>query len=74
MAMPRNPFNGATPHITPRITAIICRSQYITSKNSSCEREYRQINFDSIDALPLLNNTTALAFKNVLQLPLNIEP
>lgn len=27
MAIPRNPFNGATPHITPRITAIICRSQ-----------------------------------------------
>ena len=27
MAIPRNPFNGATPHITPRITAIICRIQ-----------------------------------------------
>lgn len=27
MAIPKNPFNGATPHITPRITAIIWRSQ-----------------------------------------------
>lgn len=35
MAIPRNPVNGTTPQMTPKTIAIICRSQYITSKNSS---------------------------------------
>ena len=39
-ASPMKPLTAKKPHMRPMMMAIICRAQYITSRNSSCkERE-----------------------------------